>query len=104
MDHRGGHFLIEDLPWGDYTLTETQAPAGYYPVQEPIEFTISGEGDGLLSVQLDPVVNIEIDGPDLPLTGGLGRDAFFMAGLSILGLGLIAAAVRQVRRSRRPLA
>lgn len=97
-DPVAGQFLIVDLEWGDYVLSETKAPAGYFPIPSPIEFTIGAGAD--LNVELDPVVNDRIDGPALPLTGGLGRDFFTITGLGILVLGLGAVGVTQVRNRR----
>lgn len=95
-----GTFTVNNLPWGDYSLEETRAPAGYYPHGDPITFTIGMNGGDLeLHVTLDPVKNQPVDSPDLPLTGGIGRDAFFIAGIGVLILGLAAAA--GLRRRRR---
>ncbi len=99
-DPESGEFLLVDLAWGEYTLTETKAPAGYYPIADSIVFTI-GIGEELqLDVNLGAIENEQIDGPPLPLTGGLGRDFFTITGLGILVLGLGAVGVTQVRNRR----
>lgn len=51
-----------------------------------------------LTVDLGKIENRQIVGPPLPLTGGLGRDAFLIVGLSVLVLGLGVGTVFQVRR------
>lgn len=100
MDPKSGQFQIVDLPWGEYEMTETRAPAGYYPIQDPIQFEITGDDEMSLHVVLDPVVNRPIDGPALPFTGGLGRDFFAIAGLVVTGLGLGAAGALRARARR----
>ena len=98
-DPVAGQFKIEGLEWGDYTLTETKAPGGFYKIQDPIIFTIGAEPD-LIHHVVGPVENTRITGPVLPLTGGLSRDAFFIGGLSLLVLGMAAGATAQVRRRK----
>lgn len=99
-DPIAGQFLLDELKWGDYTLTETKAPAGYYPIGAPIKFTIGANDDVKLNVNLGNIKNEQIDGPSLPLTGGLGRDFFVMTGLGILGLGLGAVGITHIRNRR----
>ncbi|MCI2178883.1 MAG: VWA domain-containing protein [Ancrocorticia sp.] len=100
-DPAAGKFKVVDLPWGDYTLTETIAPAGYYPASE-IPFTVGVGEDVVLDVALGDVVNTPIEGPDLPFTGGLlSRDLFAITGAGVLALGLGALAFVQIRNRRR---
>lgn len=101
MDPTGGAFLLEDLPWGDYTLTETKAPAGYYLSDDDVTFTIGKTSPASLEVDLDPIVNIEREGPVLPLTGGIGREFFPLMGAGILFLGLGGAGYAQLRKNRK---
>lgn len=100
-----GRFTVGNLPWGEYQLEETRAPAGYYPHNGVISFTIGVDGSEFgLDIELDPVVNTRMEGPELPFTGGLSRDAFFIIGVSILLLGFVAAIVLQIRRRRKEVA
>ncbi|KAB1644706.1 LPXTG cell wall anchor domain-containing protein [Gulosibacter chungangensis] len=100
QDAVAGQFNLTNLSWGTYTLTESKAPAGYALDATPIEFRV-GAGEGLsLNWVIDPITNTSIDGPELPLTGGIGRDAFIIAGLVVLGLGAAAATFIQIRRRR----
>ncbi|HZK05095.1 MAG TPA: DUF5979 domain-containing protein [Actinomycetaceae bacterium] len=104
MDPVAGQFKLESLAWGDYALRETQAPAGYYPIDGEIQFTI-GNGDGEeLDVNLGDQKNLRIQGPSLPFTGGLGRDFFAMFGFGVLILGVGAVGYLQIRSRRREVA
>ena len=47
-----------------------------------------------------PFVNKRREGPAIPFTGGLGRDAFFIAGGAALLLGLGAVGLSGARRRR----
>ncbi|SHJ75431.1 hypothetical protein SAMN02745244_03183 [Tessaracoccus bendigoensis DSM 12906] len=100
-DHRAGYFKVTGLAWGSYQLVETKAPAGHYPIEDPLDFVIDS---GSLEPSLGKIVNPRIDGPVLPLTGGIGRDAFFIAGLSVLVLGLGAVGATRIRNRRREVA
>jgi hypothetical protein len=58
-------------------------------------------GDALtVTAKGSPFVNKRREGPAIPFTGGLGRDAFFIAGGAALLLGLAAAGVSNARRRR----
>ncbi|WP_434700004.1 MSCRAMM family protein [Trueperella pyogenes] len=83
-DPRGGAFKVEKLAWGDYTLTEALAPAGYLRDSTEHSFTIEADSN---VVKLGPFVNVKVGGPHIPLTGGLGRDAFIFGGALVLAVG-----------------
>lgn len=101
QDPAAGSFQITDLAWGDYELTETSAPAGYYPLNDPVAFEI-GDGNGLeLHLDLGEIENTPISGPPLPFTGGLGREFYTLLGLGVLVLGAGVAVTLQIRRNRR---
>ncbi|WP_339393995.1 SpaA isopeptide-forming pilin-related protein [Brevibacterium metallidurans] len=90
-----GKFRVEDLKWGDYTLVETKAPAGYKLDETPRKFTISREK---LDFAFDePIVNQQAKSPQLPFTGGIGTVGFVIAGAALLLAGA-AAALWQYRR------
>jgi hypothetical protein len=92
-----GQFKVEDLAWGSYILTEKTAPPGYQRTGENFEFTITGDA---LEISLDEIANEQQTGVILPLTGGLGRDAFLLGGTLLLLLAGGALVIRQ-RRARR---
>lgn len=99
-DPAGGSFLVEGLKWGDYTLVETKAPAGYVLDPTPHPFFISGEK--LVATVNDdkPIVNVPVVPPTLPLTGGLGTDTFLLAGGGLLALAGVGGFIHR-RRSLR---
>lgn len=82
-----GEFTLEGLFWGSYDLVEAVAPAGYQRDTTPRSFTISGEENSAIAQDLGAIVNNVADAPALPPSGGIGRDAFFLIGLAILGIG-----------------
>ena len=96
-----GEFSLTELAWGDYTIVEKAAPAGYYVNTSVKHFTIGSDEPGALDViDVGPIENTPINPPTIPLTGGLGRDFFTFLGVGILLLGLGAVAVLRIRRRR----
>ena len=99
QDSRAGSFHVKGLPVGEYELRETVAPPGYELLAEPIVFSV-GPGGSALDVALNPVINRPQRGPEIPLTGGIGRDFFTIAGLAVLGGGGAGLVADKVRRRR----
>lgn len=98
-DPAGGMFHLQDLMWGTYSLVETKAPAGYVLDETPREIVISGSA---LSVDVGALTNQQHDGPAMPITGGLGSDAFLIAGgISALLGGAVTASLYLRRSARR---
>lgn len=100
-DRRAGYFEVTDLELGTYQLEETKAPAGYHKKTGTTEFVVSADA---VDASLGGIVNTQITGPDLPFTGGLSRDAFFIGGLTISTLGLGSAGAIHLRNRRREVA
>lgn len=98
-DHRAGHFKVEGLAWGDYTLSEKTPPPGYKLGNFKEEFKISAAHQ---EYTYGPFVNEQMDGPDLPLTGGIGRDQLYLAGALALLLSMAAYGTVKVRGRRNP--
>lgn len=96
-DPRAGGFKIPELPWGEYQLEETKAPAGYYPLENPLVFEVSAD---TLTLDLGPIENTRREGPAIPLTGGLGSDFYSMLGGGILAAGLVGAGLIRLRKRR----
>lgn len=82
-----GQFKVEDLKWGEYTLKETKAPAGYVLDTTQHKFEI-GQPDGetvKLVWDLGAIENTQQEVPGLPITGGRAAVLFTGIGLLILG-------------------
>ena len=92
-----GGFELKDLPWGDYTLVETRAPAGYLLDETVHKFSIGAEEGAVIVKVLGPLTNTQQPALSLPLTGGLGSQAFFIGG----GVALIAALALGARSRRK---
>jgi hypothetical protein len=122
-DDAAGKLTVEGLLWGDYTLTETKAPAGYALDRREHTFTIDAAH---LAVTLDAITNTKAPAavitptpapvPSAPAqpsagaavnTGGTSigspaTEAMLWAGLIVVGgLGLAVTAVAVLRRKRR---
>ena len=90
-----------DLEEGaDYFLVETQAPEGFEAITEPIRVHV-GPGDGESEASL--MTNVQVlnaPEPQLPGTGGHGSSTLVIGGAVVLAVGMAAAVVFGVRRSR----
>lgn len=93
-----GYAEFNGLKDGTYYLLETAAPAGYNPLQEPVQITINGatatETDLTSLTHTEEVGNNT--GAELPGTGGMGTTLFYIFG-SIL---VVCAGVLLVTRKR----
>lgn len=93
-----GKFEVTGLKWGKYTLTETKAPAGYH--LDPTAHAFQIKADALEYEFTAAFENAQATPPTLPLTGGTGRDIFFLAGGGLLVAGAVGGTVYGVRRKR----
>lgn len=100
LDHRAGYFSVTGLAWGDYTLTEKTAPAGFLLSSQVHAFTIGTGAGASFEVDLGAVVNHRQPALVIPLTGGLGTDLFLFIGGGFAAL-LIAGLAYQRLRTRR---
>lgn len=97
-DPVAGEFEIANLGWGSYTLTETKAPAGYYLSDSPPSFTFTIDAEHLVFAPDNPVENQKMQVPGVPITGGLGSDAFTIAGSAFLLVALVLLGMARRRR------
>lgn len=123
-DSEAGKFKLEQLPWGEYTLMETNAPRGYTPKAEEIAFTVgptkAGQANASqdktsseptqsisLTIDLGSVVNQKtVIATAIPMTGGdwTGRDILAVGGGLALLAGICAMARKHSRRKVIPRA
>lgn len=101
----GGYNLrVNGLAAGDYWLVETQAPAGFNKLTDPIKVTITKTGDAEWTVKKngtlenDKIIDVENStGSLLPSTGGRGTVAF-AAIAALLVFGVAASFIRDKRK------
>lgn len=98
-----GKIYIDGLAEGTYTLTETEAPATYNLLKDPVTITIAAtyDADGNctgVSGNTKTVVNKA--GGLLPSTGGMGTVIFTAAGVSVM----LAAVLLLVIKRRKEVA
>jgi hypothetical protein len=100
IDPREGYFRVDGLVWGDYSLVETKAPAGYVLDPTVYEFAIGIHAPSHLEMNLGDIVNERRPPLVIPLTGGLGADGFLLGGGGVLAALLLAILIRYQRRQR----
>jgi LPXTG-motif cell wall-anchored protein len=84
QDPDAGEFLLEDLHWGSYTVTETKAPPGYV-ADATFTFTVTYGTAGTVIDKGDQT-NAQQAPVELPMTGGLSTDLFTGLGIGIVAL------------------
>lgn len=82
-----GTGTLYGLPCGTYYLVETEAPAGYNRLNEPVELTVNA--DSLSEGREITIINRT--GTELPATGGGGTYGFTLGGLTLLALAAYLA-------------
>lgn len=100
QDPVAGTFTLSNLTWGDYSLVESKAPAGYALDTTPHPFTVSATS---LSASVGQIMDRQHSGVVIPLTGGMGTDAFILLGAGLIGTSGLGAALyrrRSVTKSR----
>ena len=95
-----GKFTIKGLDADTYYLTETAAPAGYNKLAGPVTVVIGENGvvNGTTEAPqgVDEVKVLNQSGTELPSTGGMGTNVFYVLG----GVLVLAAVVLLVTRKR----
>ena len=87
LDPAAGKFLVGELRWGDYELSESAAPAGYQINPDNVGMTVTVAPENL-DVTVETAPNYPRSGPDLPLTGGSSADLYLLGGGLVAALGL----------------
>lgn len=91
-----GEATFNGLADGTYYLVETKAPAGYNPLEEPVQVEVKG---GSTEADLSVTANVaNSTGTTLPSTGGMGTTIFYVLG-SALVLGAVVLLVTKKRMS-----
>lgn len=103
-----GKVVFEGLKNGEYTLTETEAPAGYNKLASAIGVKVDGRNDGTDTTDATVTITYNNDngssynqtasngvipvrnksGAILPGTGGMGTIAFTVIGVLVIALGV----------------
>lgn len=103
-----GKVVFEGLKNGEYTLTETEAPAGYNKLASAIGVKVNGQNDGTDTTNATVTITYNNDngssynqtasngvipvrnksGAILPGTGGMGTIAFTVIGVLVIALGV----------------
>lgn len=98
-DPAPGIFRVTGLEWGQYELTETQAPAGFVRSDQIHQIAVSGAN---LHHTLGQLANQQRPSLQIPLTGGNAADFYFISG-AVLALGSLSGPYLVLRRRRRAL-
>ena len=92
-----GEATFNGLADGTYYLVETEAPAGYNPLTEPVEVKVAGNSTDTTKLSVTAKVENKT-GTTLPSTGGMGTTIFYVLG-SALVLGAVVLLVTKKRMS-----
>lgn len=105
IDGKDYNLRLNGLAAGEYWLKETEAPAGFNKLTDPVKITITKTGDTEWTVEKndteeeDKIIDIENStGSLLPSTGGTGVIVF--AGVAILLVfGVVVSFIRDKRKA-----
>lgn len=105
IDGKNYNLHVNGLAAGEYWLVETEAPAGYNKLTDPIKVTITkGEGEEWTvqkndTLEEDKIIDVENStGSLLPSTGGMGTIIFAVIA-AILVLGVAVSFIRDKRKN-----
>ena len=96
-----GKFTIQGLDAGIYYLTETQQPAGYNKLKDPLKIVI-GE-NGTITVDDKSITGTDVKvlnqtGSILPSTGGMGTTLFYIFGaILVIGSGVVLITKKRMK-------
>lgn len=97
-----GKFTIQGLDAGTYYLTETQQPAGYNKLKDPIQIKIDEAGViKVVTNQEEVVTEVKVlnnTGSLLPSTGGMGTTLFYIFGaILVIGSGVVLITKKRMK-------
>ena len=103
IDDKNYNLHVNGLAAGTYYLVETEAPAGYNKLTDPIKVEITKDGDSWTiskndAKEEDKIIDVENStGSLLPSTGGMGTIAFTVVA-ALLVLGVAVSFIRDKKR------
>lgn len=99
MTDANGAAKFENLADGTYYLIETEAPAGYNMLTDPVEVKVSAQTtdeDGNTIRQMSVTAKVaNSTGSELPLTGGMGTTIFYMVGGLMVTLAVVVLVAKK---------
>ena len=105
-----GKFAVSGLDADTYYLEETEAPAGYNKLKDPVEFKITASVDGTTNVGTATVTygdnytgTVKVEnktGAELPSTGGIGTTIFYVLGtIFVVGAGIVLVVKKRMGKA-----
>lgn len=96
-----GKFKIEGLDAGTYYLKETQQPAGYNKLKDPVKVVIKEDGTITVGTATTAATTVEVEnntGSILPSTGGSGTTLIYILGaILVLGSSVVLITKKRMR-------
>ena len=96
-----GKFTIQGLDADTYYLTETQQPAGYNKLKDPVQVVIDGNGNITIGTATTTTTEVKVEnktGSILPSTGGSGTTLIYILGaILVLGSSVVLITKKRMR-------
>ena len=96
-----GKFTIQGLDADTYYLTETQQPAGYNKLKDPVQVVIDGNGNITIGTATTTTTEVKVEnktGSILPSTGGSGTTLIYILGaILVLGSSVVLITTTRMR-------
>ena len=98
---KSGKFTIKGLDADTYYLTETQQPAGYNKLKDPVQVVIDGNGNITIGTATTTTTEVKVEnktGSILPSTGGSGTTLIYILGaILVLGSSVVLITKKRMR-------